>query len=196
ASNLGGDAVSGATVHDHFDPAVVTSVDWTCTASGGASCGATSGSGDIAVLVSLPTGGQATFSATATLGGTDGGTLSNTATIDVPSGVIDGTTANNSATDVDTLAITNHTPTADAGGPYNVDEGGSTTLTGSGTDPDGDPLSYAWDLDNNGSFESSGKSVTFSAANSDGPSSQPVALQVCDDSHACNTATTAVSVAN
>jgi PKD repeat protein len=51
-------------------------------------------------------------------------------------------------------------PTADAGGPYTGDEGSPITLTGNGSDPDGDPLTYAWDLDNNGDFETSGRVVT------------------------------------
>ena len=39
------------------------------------------------------------------------------------------------------------TPVADAGGPYAVDEGGSVSLNASGSDPDGDALTYGWDLD-------------------------------------------------
>ncbi len=36
-------------------------------------------------------------------------------------------------------------PTADAGGPYDVDEGSSVVLDGTGsTDPDGNPLTYLW----------------------------------------------------
>ena len=52
-------------------------------------------------------------------------------------------------------------PTANAGGPYTVPEGGSTTLAGSGT---GQVLTYAWDLDNDGTFETAGQTATFSAA--------------------------------
>ncbi len=37
-------------------------------------------------------------------------------------------------------------PTADAGGPYAVAEGDSVQLDGTGTDPDGGELSFAWDL--------------------------------------------------
>ena len=47
----------------------------------------------------------------------------------------------------------NTAPTADAGGPYAVAEGGSVVLSASGSDANGDSLTYAWDLDNNGSFE-------------------------------------------
>ena len=53
----------------------------------------------------------------------------------------------------------NAPPTVDAGGPYSVNEGSSVTLSASGSDPNGDSLAYAWDLDNNGSFETSGQSV-------------------------------------
>jgi len=78
------------------------------------------------------------------------------------------------------LLTPNRAPTADAGGPYSVPEGGSVTLTGSGIDADGDPLTFAWDLDNNGTFESSGQSVVFSAAGRDGSSVQTIGLRVTD----------------
>ena len=106
------------------------------------------------------------------------------------------------AADCDSLKLTvtnntgNQVPIGAAGGPYTVPEGGSVPLTGSGTDPDGDPLTYAWDLDNNGTFETPGQNVTFSAAGRDGPSSQPVALRVCDPTPQCATATTTVNITN
>ena len=65
-------------------------------------------------------------------------------------------------------SLPTHPPTVDAGGPYSVNEGGSVTLTATGSDPNGDSLTYAWDLDNNGSFETPGQSVNF--AGLDGPS--------------------------
>ena len=82
-----------------------------------------------------------------------------------------------------TLTVPNADPTVDAGGPYTVSEGGTTTLTATGDDADGDPLTYAWDLDNDGAFDdASGESVTFSAAGLDGPTSATVKVQVSDGS--------------
>ena len=50
----------------------------------------------------------------------------------------------------------NLAPTADADGPYTVDEGTPLTLNGSGSsDPNGDALSFAWDLDNDGAYDDS-----------------------------------------
>ncbi len=47
----------------------------------------------------------------------------------------------------------NQPPVADPGGPYSCDEGDTIQLDGSGSyDPDGDPLDYYWDLDNDGSY--------------------------------------------
>ena len=44
-------------------------------------------------------------------------------------------------------------PVAAAGGPYNIAEGDAVTLDGSGSvDPQLDPLTYEWDLDNDGTY--------------------------------------------
>ncbi len=51
--------------------------------------------------------------------------------------------------------------TVNAGGPYSVNEGASVVVTASANDPDGDTLTYAWDLDNDGTFETTGQSATF-----------------------------------
>lgn len=88
----------------------------------------------------------------------------------------------------------NRAPTIGPVGPFSVVEGGSTTLTATGSDLDGDTLSYAWDLDNNGTFETPGQSVTFSAAGLDGPSSVTVAVKVTDPSGATGSATATVDI--
>lgn len=54
-------------------------------------------------------------------------------------------------------------PVAAGGGPYTIDEGGQLDLDGStSTDPDGTVTSWQWDIGNNGSFEKSGETVSFS----------------------------------
>ena len=92
--------------------------------------------------------------------------------------------------------IPNAPPTVGAGGPYTVAEGGSVTLTASGSDPNGDSLTYAWDLDNNGSFETPGQSVTFPAATLDGPSSYTVKVRASDPGGLFAEATATVNVLN
>ena len=90
----------------------------------------------------------------------------------------------------------NDPPTVSAGGPYSVGEGSSVLVTATGTDPDNDPLSYAWDLDNNGTFETPGQSATFDAASLDGPSSYTINVQVTDAHGLVAAASTTVEVTN
>jgi hypothetical protein len=87
-------------------------------------------------------------------------------------------------------------PTASAGGPYTVGEGGSVALHASGADPEGGALSFAWDLDHDGTFETSGQDVTFSAAGIDGPSTRTVAVRVTDDSGHSAVSEATVTVTN
>lgn len=92
---------------------------------------------------------------------------------------------------------TNQPPVADAGGPYTVDEGDSVQLDGTGSaDPDGDDLTFAWDLDGDGTTESSQPMPVFDASALDGPTTVDVSLTVCDPSEACETSTVTVSVEN
>ncbi len=52
--------------------------------------------------------------------------------------------------------VQNQPPVANPGGPYAVDECKSLKLDGSGsTDPNGDAITYAWDLDGDGEFDDS-----------------------------------------
>jgi hypothetical protein len=74
----------------------------------------------------------------------------------------------------------NFPPTADAGGPYTVVEGGSVTLNATGTDPEGTAVTFDWDLDNDDTFETPGQSVTFSAASTTAPATLTVKVKVTD----------------
>jgi hypothetical protein len=96
---------------------------------------------------------------------------------------------------LDCLAAVNRPPVADAGGPYAAIEGQSITLDGvSSSDPDaGDVLTYAWDLNNNGSFETAGATVNF-VSGQDG--SFTVGLQVTDGGGLTATDTVTVDVTN
>ncbi|MFZ4857237.1 MAG: PKD domain-containing protein [Desulfuromonadaceae bacterium] len=72
----------------------------------------------------------------------------------------------------------NNPPVAKAGGPYTVNEGENVTLDGTGSsDPDGNVITYAWDLDNNGTYETAGATVVFSWPNN---GSFTVGLKVTD----------------
>ncbi len=84
----------------------------------------------------------------------------------------------------------NRPPTADAGGPYTIHEGDSLTLDASASsDPDGDQLTYFWDVNGDGNFnDASGVSPTLSWQQlqalgiTDGPSMFNVSVRV-DDGH-------------
>jgi len=93
-------------------------------------------------------------------------------------------------------APVNEPPTVSAGGPYSVGEGSSVSVSASGTDPESGTLQYAWDLDDDGTFETAGQTVTFSAATIDGPATRTIAVRVTDDGGLTATDTTTVTIAN
>lgn len=102
-SNLGPDPVTGARVQDTL-PALLTGASWTCTGSGGGSCTA-SGNGNIDQLVNLPVGGSVVFLLSADVPTTPESVVSNTATVQTPSGVSDPVAGNNSSTDSDPIGV-------------------------------------------------------------------------------------------
>jgi 2',3'-cyclic-nucleotide 2'-phosphodiesterase (5'-nucleotidase family) len=85
-------------------------------------------------------------------------------------------------------------PTVSSGGPYSVIEGASVNLNASGQDINGNDLTYAWDLDNNGSFETVGQSVSFSAPAGSAPASFTVKVRGTDPGGLTTVQTTAVNV--
>lgn len=107
AGNEGSGDAYGSTITDIF-PADLIDCSWTCFVGGGATCTPGPVSGDIVDTPDLPVGGEATYTATCTVGPAAAGTISNTVTVAPPPGVIDSDPSANTATDVDTL-----TPTAD-----------------------------------------------------------------------------------
>jgi hypothetical protein len=64
--------------------------------------------------------------------------------------------------------------------PFTVEEGGSVVLSASVTSIEEGPLNYEWDLENNGSFETTGEQPTFSAADLDGPAIRYSRVRVTD----------------
>lgn len=86
----------------------------------------------------------------------------------------------------------NGQPTAKPGGPYITVEGQPLRLNASqSTDPDNDPLSYAWDCDGDANFEAIGQEVTCTFPN-DG--TYNVALRVEDGNGGFDTEVTPVVV--
>ncbi len=87
------------------------------------------------------------------------------AVTDVPTttGVCGGPLTGKATVDV-VVERLNHAPIADAGASSTVQEGATVTLDGTGSsDPDGDPLSYAW-------VQTAGTSVVLAGANTAAPS--------------------------
>ncbi|PYM00459.1 MAG: hypothetical protein DMF19_09510 [Verrucomicrobia bacterium] len=101
-TNVGPSNIAGAVIQDHF-PSTFTGVTFTATQSGGATGFTSSGSGDVAQTVAMPSGSHITYKATGTISASATSSISNTATVSIPTEVIDPNTANNTATDTDTL---------------------------------------------------------------------------------------------
>jgi PKD repeat protein len=78
-----------------------------------------------------------------------------------------------------TATVANVAPTAEAGGPYSGSVQQTITLTGSGSDPAGanDPLTYAWDTNNDGVYDINGQTAAANFATS---GTHTVKLKVSD----------------
>ena len=108
------------------------------------------------------------------------------------------------ATDRDTVRVTvsppatNRPPTANAGRDQSVASGAAVTLSGSGSDPDGDALSYAWrQTDDGPTVTLSGASLataTFTAPTVSAPTTLEFQLTVTDNAGATASDTVDVTV--
>jgi uncharacterized repeat protein (TIGR01451 family) len=101
--NHGPDDAIGAHVRDAL-PSNLVAASWTCAPTGTASCTA-AGDGDIDDVVDLPNGGALTYQLSATVLADPEVPIENTVSVTPPAGVPDANTANNSATDSDTVGI-------------------------------------------------------------------------------------------
>jgi CSLREA domain-containing protein/uncharacterized repeat protein (TIGR01451 family) len=110
-SNAGPAQAVNAPVAAAF-PSPLNNVSWSCSPGAGASCAPTSGTGDIAGVVTMPSGASVTYQVTATVAGTaaNGATIGATATIAAPVGIDDPAIGNNRASDVDTVTFTECAP--------------------------------------------------------------------------------------
>src|SRR3954454_4475173 len=98
------------------------------------------------------------------------------------------------AEDAVTITVTNNLPTASITGPSSAGLGASATFDGGrSSDPDGRIASYAWDLDDDGAFETTGARPTVSFAT---PGRHTVRLQVTDDDGGTAVTVTSITVTN
>lgn len=108
-SNLGPFGVQNASVSDPVPAGIgAATMSWTCAStSGGAACGATSGTGALNDTgLDLPSGAVATYTLTMTVPASFTGNLTNTVTVTPPNNINDTNPANNTATDADVLSGT------------------------------------------------------------------------------------------
>jgi uncharacterized repeat protein (TIGR01451 family) len=142
AANKGPSPASSAHVTDAFPTSL--SCTWTCSASAGAACTSV-GSGDIDDYLSLGPGATATYTATCTIAPTARGVLSDTATID-PQGLEDPSSADDTATDTDTLAAQGDLALAKS-------DGATTAVPG-------EDVTYTITATNSGPSQASGATLT------------------------------------
>ncbi|MGS1076882.1 Ig-like domain-containing protein [Pseudoxanthomonas beigongshangi] len=119
-TNAGPSAALGAALTDTV-PAELGNVGWTCAASGGSSCGAASGTGNVALVVNLMPAGTITVDVTGTAPPTTPSTIgANTATVAPPPGTTDPDPADNTDTTPPVpVAARPIVAVADSAGPVN-----------------------------------------------------------------------------
>ena len=126
ASNNGPSDDPAVTVADTFPPGLMNCT-YTSVAAGGASGNTASGTGNLAETLSLPSGGEVTYTATCTVAVAATGTLSNTAT--ATASVADPDSGNNSATDDDTVVTSVTIGFSKGFSPAIISQGATSTLS-------------------------------------------------------------------
>ncbi len=89
-----------------------------------------------------------------------------------------------------------HDPALVTPGPFTVNEGGTVMLEAAVSDNEGSPVSYTWDLDNDGSFETFVQKPEFSAVSQDGPASLTIKVKATDQAGRTATSNAVINVAN
>lgn len=97
------------------------------------------------------------------------------------------------ARDRASVTVLNVAPIADADGPYIGAEAGAVSFIASAIDPGADTLSYDWDMDNDGVFETAGQNPQYTWPDD---YNGPVALRVSDDDGGVGYANSSVEVLN
>ncbi|MBX3415297.1 MAG: hypothetical protein KF708_21610 [Pirellulales bacterium] len=137
------------------------------------------------------------WSQLAALGIQDGPATFNNVRLRVTNSV--GTATTSSST---LLTVENVPPTVDAGGPYAIDEGAALLLGGFASDVAADPLTYTWDLNDDGVFDDAlGPNPTLSWAELQAlgivdNGTFTISLRVSDGDGGETTATTSLTIAN
>ena len=103
-TNAGPAAVIGASITDAF-PNNFNGLTYTASETGGATGFSASGNGNINDIVNMPAGSKIIYKAKGKLSSAATGNLLNTALVAVPAGMSDPNSANNSATDSDTITF-------------------------------------------------------------------------------------------
>ena len=88
----------------------------------------------------------------------------------------------------------NSIPVVDLGGPYTLRLGDAFTLAATVTDADGDPVTFEWDIDADGTIESTDTVVAVDSAGRSIGEAFAVRVTACDPYGACAQSTTEVTV--